>query len=77
MAGQPPKQLPEASPGSLEARATREGAPWVFLETSELRGIGRAPSRLLGRFTEADWWTYFDGVVVIREERAPVFDPWK
>jgi hypothetical protein len=31
----------------------------------------------LGSFTAADWSTYFDGVVVIREEVAPVFDQWQ
>jgi erythromycin esterase-like protein len=77
MAGQPRKPLPEAPSGSLEARATTGSAPWVFLNGSDLRSIGHAPSRLLGSFTEADWSAYFDGVVVIREERAPVFDPWK
>jgi erythromycin esterase-like protein len=77
MAGQPRKPLPEAPPGSLEARATEGSAPWVFLNASALRRIGYAPSRLLGRFTEADWSAYFDGVVVIREEVAPVFDQWK
>jgi erythromycin esterase-like protein len=77
MAGQPRKPLPEAPPGSLEARATEGNAPWVFLNASALRRIGHAPSRLLGSFTEADWSAYFDGVVVIREEVAPVFDQWK
>jgi erythromycin esterase-like protein len=77
MAGQPSKPLPEAPPGSLEARATRGNVPWAFLDASALRSLGPAPSRLLGSFTAADWSTYFDGVVVIREEVAPVFDPWK
>jgi erythromycin esterase-like protein len=77
MAGRPRRQLPEAPPGSLEAQATRGSAPWVFLNASALRRIGHAPSRLFGSFTEADWSACFDGVVVIREEAAPVFDPWK
>lgn len=77
MAGQPSKPLPEAPPGSLEARSTRGHAPWAFLNASDLRGMGQAPSRLLGSFTEAVWSTYFDGVVVIREEVAPTFDPWE
>ncbi len=77
MAGQPSRPLPEAPPGSLEARATEGNAPWTFLNASSLRGIGLVPSRLMGRFTEADWSEYFDGVVVIREETAPTFDPWK
>jgi erythromycin esterase-like protein len=77
MAGQPAKPLPEAPPGSLEARATQGNVPWAFLNASTLRSIGDAPSRLLGSFSAADWSTYFDGVVVIRDEVAPVFDPWK
>jgi erythromycin esterase-like protein len=77
MAGQPPKRLPEAPPGSLEARATAGGAPWASLNASALRRIGRAPSRLFGGVTEADWSACFDGVVVIREEVAPVFDQGK
>jgi erythromycin esterase-like protein len=77
MAGQPSKPLPEAPPGSLEARATKGNVPWAFMNASALRSIGHAPSRLLGSFTAADWSTYFDGVVVFREEVAPVFDPWK
>jgi erythromycin esterase-like protein len=76
MAGQPRKALPEAPPGSLEARATEGNVPWAFLNASALRSIGPAPSRLLGGFTAADWSTCFDGVVVIREEVAPTFDPW-
>jgi hypothetical protein len=77
MARQPRKPLPEAPPGSLEALAIQGSAPWVFLDASALRRIGHAPSRLLGSFTEADWSAYFDGVVVIREEVAPLFDQWK
>lgn len=77
MAGQPSMPFSEAPPGSVEARATRGDVPWAFLNASALRSIGHAPSRLLGRFTAADWSTYFDGVVVIREEVAPVFDPPK
>jgi erythromycin esterase-like protein len=77
MAGQPSKPLPQAPPGSLEAQATGGNVPWAFLNESALRRIGHAPSRLLGSFTEADWSAYFDGVVVIRQEIAPLFDPWK
>jgi erythromycin esterase-like protein len=77
MAGQPSKRLPEAPRGSLEAGAITGNVPWAFLNASALRTIGDAPSRLLGGFNTADWSTYFDGVVVIREEVAPVFDPWR
>ncbi len=77
MAGQPSRALPPAPPGALEARSTAEDVPWAFLDASALHRIGPAPSRLLGSFTEADWSTYFDGVVVIREEVAPVFEAWR
>jgi erythromycin esterase-like protein len=77
MAAQPRKPFPQAAPGSLEAQAVEGSAPGVFLNAAALRGIGHAPSRILGSFTEADWSAYFDGVVVIREEVAPVFDQWK
>jgi erythromycin esterase-like protein len=77
MAGQPSTPLEEAPPGSLEARATEGNIPWAFINAPALRSIGDAPSRLLGNFTAADWSTYFDGVVVIRDEVAPVFDEWK
>lgn len=75
MAGTPPRPLPEAPPGSLEARATANvGTAWTYLGSSALRAIGTAPSRLFGGFTSADWSRYFDAVLVIREEAAPVFE---
>jgi erythromycin esterase-like protein len=77
MAGRPSKPLPEAPPGSLEARALHGNAAFAVLDASALRAMGRVPSRLLGRFIVADWSTSFDDVVVIREEIAPLFDPWK
>jgi len=77
MAGQPGKPLPVAPPGSLEARSTEVDVPWAYLNASALRSIGKVPSRLLGDFTEDDWSAYFDGVVVIRHEVAPVFDQWR
>lgn len=75
MAGMPIKQIPEAPPGSLEALATESDTAWVYLDAAALQEMGVVPSRLLGRFTSADWSTYFDGVLVIREEVAPVFEP--
>lgn len=77
MAGQPARPLPETPPGSLEALATGDDVPWVFLDGPALRRLGLTPSRLLGRIAEADWSRHFDGVVVIREEVAPLFDAWK
>jgi erythromycin esterase-like protein len=76
MAGMPSRPLPDAPPGSLEALATGSGAAAAFLDASALRRIGTVPSRLLGRFTSADWSDYFDGVVVFREEVAPTFEKW-
>jgi erythromycin esterase-like protein len=73
-AGMPSEALPEAPPGSLEARALGTRAAWAYLDRRALRRIGSAPSRLFGRYTSADWSTHFDGVVVFREEVAPVFE---
>ena len=74
-AGTPPKPLPEAPPGSLEARATANaGTAWAYLGPSTLRAMGTTQSRLFGGFTSADWSRYFDAVLVIREEVAPVFE---
>ncbi len=76
MAGRAPTPLPSAPPGSLEATATGT-QPWAFLTSDQLRRLGSVPSRLLGRFTAANWADCFDAVVVIRREVAPTFDPWK
>ena len=76
MAAQPIRQLPQAPPESLEARSTdNNDAAAVFLDASALRRIGNVSSRLLGDFTSADWSGYFDAVIVIRHESAPVFEP--
>lgn len=75
MAGMPSKPLPIAPPGSLEARATAADTAWVYLGPAALRDLGEVPSRLLGRFTSADWSTMFDGVLVVQTEAAPVFEP--
>jgi erythromycin esterase-like protein len=77
MAGMPSRPLPEAPPGSLEALATGAGADRAFLDSSALRRIGSAPSRLFGGFASADWSARFDGVVVFREQVAPVFEEWR
>jgi erythromycin esterase-like protein len=76
MAGRPPSPISDAPPDSLEATATREAA-WALLDSENLRAIGRVPSRLLGKFVSETWSDYFDAVVVIRQEAAPTFDPWK
>jgi erythromycin esterase-like protein len=75
-AGRPASPIPDAPPESLEATATRE-SPWALLDSEKLRALGRVPSRLLGKFVSETWSDYFDAVVVIRQEVAPTFDPWK
>jgi erythromycin esterase-like protein len=75
-AGRPARPIPDASPESLEATATSESA-WALLDSDKLRAIGRVSSRLLGKFVSETWSDYFDAVVVIRQEVAPTFDPWK
>lgn len=77
MAGRPARPLSEAPPGSLEALATGAEAELAFLDTSALRRMGSVPSRLFGGFRSADWSARFDGVVVVREEAAPVFEDWR
>jgi erythromycin esterase-like protein len=76
MAGRPASPIADAPPESLEATATSESA-WALLDSKKLRAIGRVPSRLLGKFVSETWSDYFDAVVVIRQEAAPTFDPWK
>jgi erythromycin esterase-like protein len=75
-AGRPASPISDAPPASLEATATSESA-WALLDAEKLRAIGRVSSRLLGKFVSETWSDYFDAVVVIRQEVAPTFDPWK
>jgi len=75
-AGGPVSPIADAPPESLEATATRESA-WALLDSEKLRAIGRVSSRLFGKFVSETWSDYFDAVVVIRQEVAPTFDPWK
>jgi erythromycin esterase-like protein len=75
-AARPASPISDAPPGSLEATATRDSA-WALLDAKQLRAMGRVPSRLLGTFVSDTWSDYFDAVVVIRQEIAPAFDPWK
>ena len=76
MAGRPALAVSDAPPESLEATATSQSA-WALLDSEKLRAIGRVPSPLLGRFVSDTWSNCFDAVVVIRQEAAPTFDPWK
>jgi erythromycin esterase-like protein len=75
-AGRPASPISDAPPESLEATSTSESA-WALLDSEKLRVIGRVSSRLLGKFVSETWSDYFDAVVVIRQEVAPTFDPWK
>ena len=77
VAGGPTKPLPALAAGSLEARATGDGARWAYLDARALRATGPAPSRLLYDVTPADWSGYFDAVVVIPREVAPTFEAWR
>lgn len=75
-AGQPASRIADAAADSLEATTTSD-SPWALLDSKKLRAIGRISSRLLGKFTSDVWSDYFDVVVVVRQEVAPTFDPWK
>ena len=75
-AGRPASPISDAPPESLEAAATGKSA-WALLDSEKLRAIGRVSSRLFGKFVSETWSEYFDVVVVIRQEVAPAFDPWK
>jgi erythromycin esterase-like protein len=80
-AGQPSRPLAPLPPNALEARALAAASPagdaagWAYLDRAALRSLGPAPSRLFGEVTTADWSTAFDGVLVIRDEAAPAFEP--
>ena len=79
-AGQPSQPLAPLPPHALEARALAGGAAgdaagWAYLDRATLRSLGSVPSRLFGKVTTTDWSTAFDGVLVIRDEAAPTFEP--
>jgi erythromycin esterase-like protein len=83
-AGRPSQPLAPLPPDALEARALAGGtanapandpAAWAYLDRAALRALGAVPSRLFGRVATTDWSTAFDGVVVIRDEAAPTFEP--
>jgi erythromycin esterase-like protein len=75
-AARPASPIPDAPAESLEAGVTKDSG-WALLDAARLRAIGPVPSRLLGRFLTDTWSNYFDAVVVIKQETAPTFDPWK
>lgn len=60
---------------ALAAMAARDTAEWSYLDRAALRSLGAVPSRLFGKLTTADWSSAFDGVLVVRAEGAPTFEP--
>jgi erythromycin esterase-like protein len=75
-AGQPSQLLAALPPDALEARALGNGPErWVYLDGAALRSLGSVPSRLFGKITASDWSAAFDGVLVIRSEAPPTFEP--
>lgn len=78
--GREPQALASLPAASLEARSLAkvgkgEATDWVYLDRRALRSLGKAPSRILGKITDADWSSAFDGVLVIRTETPPAFEP--
>jgi len=78
--GQPSQPLAPLPSHAREARALAAGAAadaagWAYLDRAALRSLGSVPSRLFGKAMTTDWSTAFDGVLVIRDEAAPTFEP--
>lgn len=69
-----PHMLAPAVQGSLEARAfaTPGARSSRFLDHAALRALGAVPGRVFdyAKPGNLDWSRYFDGVIVLREERA-------
>ena len=79
-AGRPSQTLAPLPADALEVRAFGDSAAsdtrgWTYLDHATLRSLGAVPSRLYGKPTTADWSAAFDGVLVIRDEVAPTFEP--
>ncbi len=79
-AAAPVQPLAPLPPDALEARALAAGADgdaagWAYLDQAALRSLGPVPSRLFGSVATTDWSSVFDGVLVIRDEAAPTFEP--
>lgn len=79
-AGRPSQPLAALPLHALEARALATPAAggtaaWAYLDRAALRSLGPVPSRLFGKVVTTDWSTAFDGVLVIRDESAPTFEP--
>ena len=70
-------QFPAADPSSLESRALSSSAlPLRYLPKSALVELGVVSGSLLdyAKPRRADWSTLFDGVIVLREEKAMSLD---
>ena len=79
-AGRPSQSLAPLPADALEVRAfaaepAGNAAGWTYLDRAALRSLGSVPSRLFGNLTTADWSAAFDGVLVIRDEAPPTFEP--
>lgn len=75
MARQPVRPLASAPGNSIESLAFVNGDSDVrYFNSSQLRTLGTIPARPLGPdFKTANWDDVLDGLVIIREERPPVF----
>lgn len=70
----PLQQLSAAPADSIEAKLLIGDGFNVFVTGQQLKSIPPAPSRLLGTtFVNAPWAQVFDGIVIFREERPPVW----
>ena len=75
MTGQPAQQLSVAPDDSLEAQALADrDSDTIYISLNQLRKFGSVVARPLGTsFSTARWNEVLDGLVVFREERAPVY----
>lgn len=74
MAGMPKKSIEPANPGTLEAEAIQSGSDIVYLSPQDLKQSGSISSRLLGSFKDVNWGELFDGVIVVKHEKAPLVE---
>ncbi|WP_154224319.1 erythromycin esterase family protein [Marinicella rhabdoformis] len=71
MAGMPTKTIAPAATGTLEASAIKSENDIVYLNQVNLKELAVISSRLFGTFKNANWSEMFDGVVVVKQEKAP------
>ena len=72
-AGGKVQALPPLPADSLEAKALAGDRDEAFVAAPALRDFGTITSRLYGAPASNEWATRFDGVVVYRTEKPPVF----